>query len=120
MFVDTRIELSGRESGSLTPRPGITGPATLYLRDEERLLLDVIDRQDYYDSVLYPLKVRIDLDYLERWSLKRDIAYLAVTALPRLDRILKVIPSPAMVAELENGVTRSTRLSPRSRSGVPR
>jgi lipopolysaccharide/colanic/teichoic acid biosynthesis glycosyltransferase len=96
--------LQGREAGILTLRPGITGPATLYLRDEERLLVEVVDRQTYYDRVLYPLKVRIDLDYLEHWSLTRDIAYLAVTAVPRLDHRLKVIPSPAVVAGLEVGV----------------
>jgi FlaA1/EpsC-like NDP-sugar epimerase/lipopolysaccharide/colanic/teichoic acid biosynthesis glycosyltransferase len=93
--------LRGREAGLLTLRPGITGPATLYLRDEERLFLDVDDRQGHYDRVLWPHKVRINLDYVESWSLKRDIAYLAVTALPPLDRALKVIPDQDKVARLE-------------------
>jgi lipopolysaccharide/colanic/teichoic acid biosynthesis glycosyltransferase len=85
--------LSGSDARILMFRPGITGPATLYFRDEERLLVDIRDRQDHYDHIVYPLKVRIDLENLEPWSLKRDLAYLAVTVIPRLDRRLKVIPS---------------------------
>ena len=91
----------GREAELLALRPGITGPASLFLRDEERLFLAVDDRQGHYDRVLWPHKVRINLDYLEHWSLRRDIAFLAVTALPGLDRVLKVIPDSAKVASLE-------------------
>ena len=85
--------LVGRDLDILTLQPGITGPATLALRDEEHLLLGVEDRAAYYDMVLYPLKVRLDLRYLEQWSMARDLAYLAVTLLPSLDRILRVIPA---------------------------
>lgn len=99
--------LRGRDADILKLRPGITGPATLYLRDEERLLLAVVGRQAHYDQVLYPLKVRIDLEYAERWTLRRDLAYLAVTVVPSLDRVLKVIPSPDHVAELEQGLGQS-------------
>ena len=86
--------LTGCDADILMVRPGMTGPATLALRDEEHLLLRVGDREAYYDRVLYPMKVRIDLRYLEQWSLTRDIAYLAVTLVPDLDRVLRVIPTP--------------------------
>ncbi len=61
--------------------PGITGAATLYFRDEERLLSLTDDPKRHYDEVIYPLKVRMDLDYYRTWSLKRDLAHLIVTAL---------------------------------------
>jgi hypothetical protein len=72
----------------------------LYLREEERIFLDIEDRQGHYDRVLWPHKVRINLDYLEHWSFRRDIAFLAVTALPSLDRLLKVIPTTEDVERL--------------------
>jgi hypothetical protein len=70
----------------------LTGPATLYYRDEEDLLASVDDPREHNDGVVYPLKVRINLKYLEDWSLARDIGYLVVTVLPALDRWLHLVP----------------------------
>lgn len=41
------------------------------------------------------MKVRIDLDYLEHRPLQcdRDIAYLVVSVVPSLDRVLRVMSS---------------------------
>jgi lipopolysaccharide/colanic/teichoic acid biosynthesis glycosyltransferase len=49
--------------------------------------------------VLYPMKIRMDLEYLDEWTLARDIAYLAVTVLPRLDRWLRVIPALELASD---------------------
>jgi lipopolysaccharide/colanic/teichoic acid biosynthesis glycosyltransferase len=84
--------LTGTASRLLDLRPGITGPATLYYRDEEDLLASVDDPREHNDGVVYPLKVRLNLKYLEDWSLARDIGYLVVTVLPALDRWLHLVP----------------------------
>jgi lipopolysaccharide/colanic/teichoic acid biosynthesis glycosyltransferase len=101
--------LTGPAAALLELRPGVTGPATLYLRDEERLLAAAPDPQTYNDAVLYPLKVRMDLAYLADWTLVRDLGYLAVTAVPGLDRILRVIPAgtdvPDPSAPIDEGLT---------------
>jgi lipopolysaccharide/colanic/teichoic acid biosynthesis glycosyltransferase len=89
--------LTGPDAVLIDERPGITGAATLYFRDEERLLSLTDDPKRHYDEVIYPLKVRMDLDYYRAWSLKHDLACLIVTALPAADAWLKVIPSPGDV-----------------------
>ncbi len=66
-------------------RPGITGPATLYFRNEEVLLATVDNPAAYNDTVIWPRKIELNLDYLDRWSLWRDIRYLIGTVLPWAD-----------------------------------
>jgi lipopolysaccharide/colanic/teichoic acid biosynthesis glycosyltransferase len=85
--------LTGPDAVLIEERPGITGAATLYFRDEERLLSLTDDPKRHYDEVIYPLKVRLDLDYYRTWSLRQDLACLLVTALPALDTRLKVVPT---------------------------
>ena len=65
--------LSGRNSRLLALRPGITGPATLHYRNEEDLLAQQPDPQRYNDEVIWPEKVRINLDYLDNWSFHKDL-----------------------------------------------
>jgi lipopolysaccharide/colanic/teichoic acid biosynthesis glycosyltransferase len=72
-------QLEGRCSRLLELRPGITGPATLYFRDEGELLPSIPESLAYDDDVIYPLKVLINLEYLHRWTLARDLGYLVVT-----------------------------------------
>jgi lipopolysaccharide/colanic/teichoic acid biosynthesis glycosyltransferase len=92
--------LTGRAATILDVRPGVTGPATLYLRREEDLLAAVgSDPEHYYDSVLYPLKVQIDLDYIERWSFLRDLGYVLVTVVPPMDRCLQLVPTTDAIAD---------------------
>jgi lipopolysaccharide/colanic/teichoic acid biosynthesis glycosyltransferase len=57
-------------------RPGITGPATLAYRDEEALLAGVEDPEAYNRDVVYPEKVRINLDYIRHYSLRHDLRYI--------------------------------------------
>jgi lipopolysaccharide/colanic/teichoic acid biosynthesis glycosyltransferase len=86
--------LTGPDAALIEERPGITGAATLYFRDEERLLSLTDDPKRHYDEVIYPLKVRMDLAYYRTWSLRQDLACLLVTALPAADSWLRAIPSP--------------------------
>ena len=60
----------------LKVRPGITGPATLKYRDEEKLLASVDDPVRYNDEVIYPDKVRLNVDYVKNYSFARDLDYI--------------------------------------------
>ena len=65
--------LKGNDRRILQLRPGITGPATLKYANEEQLLASVNDPQKYNDEVIFPDKVKINLEYLDNWSLWLDI-----------------------------------------------
>jgi lipopolysaccharide/colanic/teichoic acid biosynthesis glycosyltransferase len=68
--------LEGADRIILSVPPGITGPASLRFRDEEKLLAGVEDPERYNREVIWPEKVRINRKYLEEWSLGRDLAIL--------------------------------------------
>ena len=68
--------LAGEERLLLSVRPGITGPATLKYRNEEQLLAAQDNPEQYNREVIWPDKVRINLDYIQRWSLAKDIGYI--------------------------------------------
>jgi lipopolysaccharide/colanic/teichoic acid biosynthesis glycosyltransferase len=80
--------LVGRDRELLELRPGITGPATIAFRDEESLLAGVRDPLRYNDEVIYPAKTRLNLAYLEGWSLLGDCRYLLATLHPVFERWL--------------------------------
>ncbi len=65
--------LTGEEKLILKLRPGITGPASLKYASEEKLLSEVDDPQKYTDEVIWPDKVRINLDYYYNQSFWGDI-----------------------------------------------
>ncbi len=68
--------LEGDQRLILSVRPGITGPASLAFRDEERLLAAQADPESYNRTVVYPAKVRINLAYVRDYSFRRDLLYL--------------------------------------------
>nr|WP_277345553.1 sugar transferase [Halomonas bachuensis] len=68
--------LEGEQRLLLRVRPGITGPATLKYRDEEKLLDSAVDPEGYNRDVIWPDKVRINLHYLREWSLAEDLKFI--------------------------------------------
>jgi lipopolysaccharide/colanic/teichoic acid biosynthesis glycosyltransferase len=68
--------LEGAERAILSLRPGITGPATLAYRDEEALLAGVEDPEAYNRDVVFPDKVRLNLEYIRQYSLCHDLRYI--------------------------------------------
>ena len=74
-------KLEGEERTILSLRPGITGPATLKYRNEEELLAGQDDPESYNREVIWPDKVRINLEYMRDWSLLGDIKYILKTIL---------------------------------------
>jgi lipopolysaccharide/colanic/teichoic acid biosynthesis glycosyltransferase len=69
-------QLSGQDRAVLSLRPGITGPATLAYRNEEEILAAQPDPERYNQEVIYPDKVRLNLEYIRNWSLIGDIRYI--------------------------------------------
>ena len=86
-------KLQGEDRVVLKMRPGITGPATLKYRNEERLIGEYVkqaqangdDRSEeeiarwYNDEVIYPDKVRINVDYYRNYSFFMDIKIIFQT-----------------------------------------
>jgi lipopolysaccharide/colanic/teichoic acid biosynthesis glycosyltransferase len=72
--------LEGESRVLLSLRPGISGPATLKYRDEEEILALQDDPIQYNDEVLFPDKVRINLEYYRRCSLGLDLRIMLITA----------------------------------------
>jgi len=66
-------QLKDDDARLLELKPGITGPASLKYRAEQNLLIHQSDPQAYNDTVIWPDKVRINLEYMDNWSLPRDL-----------------------------------------------
>jgi lipopolysaccharide/colanic/teichoic acid biosynthesis glycosyltransferase len=95
--------LDGEQKEVLELRPGITGPATIYFRYEEELLLSVRDPKLFNDTVLWPVKVEMNLQYYKKWGFWKDIGFIVITVVPLLNPILKILPlSPKKVEEIKN------------------
>lgn len=65
----------------LAVRPGITCFASILFFDEGRALARVADPLAHYHRVLRPLKLRLGIAWIERRSLRGDLAILALTLL---------------------------------------
>lgn len=71
--------LTGEDRDVLRLRPGITGPASLKYANEEEILALVDDPQRYNDEVIFPDKVRINLQYYRSHSIAVDIRLILAT-----------------------------------------
>jgi len=76
-------KLQGDDRRILKLKPGITGPASLKYRHEDRILAQQNNPKRYNDEVIYPDKVRINLEYLENWSIFLDLKILWKTVFQR-------------------------------------
>jgi lipopolysaccharide/colanic/teichoic acid biosynthesis glycosyltransferase len=72
-------ELRGKDRRILELRPGITGLATLEFVNEEQLLSTVEDLEKFNDEVIFPKKIKLNLEYLDNWSLWLDIKIIFKT-----------------------------------------
>lgn len=73
-------------------RPGITGPASLKYANEEEILAQVSNPQQYNDEVIFPDKVKINLDYYHNHSFLGDIKLIFQTVFRSYE--LAEIPQP--------------------------
>ena len=71
--------LAGEEKLILKLRPGITGPASIKYSKEEEMLAEVKDPQKYTDDIIWPDKVKINLDYYYTRNFLLDIQIIFKT-----------------------------------------
>ena len=72
-------KLQGEDRLILELRPGITGPASLKYANEEEILAKVADPVAYNDNVIFPDKVKINLDYYRNHTFFGDIRLIFQT-----------------------------------------
>jgi lipopolysaccharide/colanic/teichoic acid biosynthesis glycosyltransferase len=75
-------ELSGEDRIVLSVRPGITGPATLRFRNEEKLLADCADPEKYNKDVLFPKKTELNIEYIKNYRFVDDLVIMYRTIFP--------------------------------------
>ena len=63
----------------LNVKPGITGPATVKFKNEEDLLSMQNNPKKYNDEVIWPEKIKINKQYIQKWSLFNDIKCIVNT-----------------------------------------
>lgn len=72
-------KLKGEERKILELRPGITCSASLKYSNEEEILSKVLNPIKYNDDVIYPDKVKINLDYYYNSTFYGDIKIIFAT-----------------------------------------
>lgn len=72
-------KLEGEDRLILKLRPGITGPASLKYANEEEILAKVAHPEEYNKNVIFPDKVRINLDYYFRQNIWLDLRIIFAT-----------------------------------------
>ena len=72
-------KLVGRQRKVLSVRPGITGPASIKYSNEEEILGQKVDPVEFNDSVLFPDKIKLNIDYVENYSFYDDLIYILIT-----------------------------------------
>jgi lipopolysaccharide/colanic/teichoic acid biosynthesis glycosyltransferase len=85
---------NARQRKVLTVRPGITDLASIKYRNEERLLSQSLDPERFYQDVILPHKLDLNLKYLEKMSFSYDLLLLIGTAaaLPPL-HLKSIVPN---------------------------
>ena len=74
-------KLEGNDRIILSVRPGITGPASLSFRNEEEILAGVSDPETHNREVLWPAKVKLNLEYVRDFGFWSDMKYIIKTVL---------------------------------------
>ncbi len=82
--------LTGEDRKILSVRPGITGPATLAFRNEEEILSESDDPEQFNNLVIFPEKTKLNRQYVEHYSFAKDMLYIVATLLPGV--FVRVVP----------------------------
>lgn len=65
--------LLGEKRDILTIRPGLTSPASIKYANEEEILSRVSNPQKYFDEVIWPDKMEMNLEYIRNRSFIGDV-----------------------------------------------
>ncbi len=71
--------LKGNDRLVLELKPGLTSEAGVKFRDEEKILSQQTNSLQYNDEVLFPEKVKMNIDYYHNLSFKNDLKILLRT-----------------------------------------
>ncbi|MEE6130288.1 sugar transferase [Chryseobacterium arthrosphaerae] len=77
-------KLVGADRKVLELKPGLTCEASIKYRDEESLLRKQKNPLAYNDEILFPNKIKMNLDYFENMSFKNDVKILFKTLITLL------------------------------------
>jgi lipopolysaccharide/colanic/teichoic acid biosynthesis glycosyltransferase len=72
-------QLKGEDKIILSVKPGITGPASIFFKNEEELLATQDDPEKYNKIIIWPQKVKLNKDYIKNYSIFKDIYYIYKT-----------------------------------------
>jgi lipopolysaccharide/colanic/teichoic acid biosynthesis glycosyltransferase len=72
-------QLQGEERKILNLKPGLTSPAALKYLNEEYLLNQQPNPQHYNDSIIFPDKVKMNLEYYHNQSFINDLKIMGQT-----------------------------------------
>ena len=71
--------LQGEDRIILAVKPGLTGVASLYFKDEEELLAQQENPSTYNDQVIWPKKIALNKAYINNYSFFKDLRILFKT-----------------------------------------
>jgi len=74
-------KLTGEDALILKLRPGITGLSSLKYKNEEYILSNVNNPIEYNRKVIYPEKIKLELQYIKNWSLVNDVKLILFTVI---------------------------------------
>jgi lipopolysaccharide/colanic/teichoic acid biosynthesis glycosyltransferase len=74
-------KLQGEDKIILSVKPGITGVASLKYRNEEEILAQQDNPQQYNDQVIFPDKIRINKNYIQAATCWSDLQIIICTIL---------------------------------------
>jgi lipopolysaccharide/colanic/teichoic acid biosynthesis glycosyltransferase len=72
-------KLVGEDRKILELKPGITGPATIIFANEEELLASISDPIKYNDEIIFPEKIKINMEYYYNNSFFGDLRIILKT-----------------------------------------
>lgn len=72
-------EYTHQQRRVLEVRPGITDPASIAYRHEEKLLAVHPDPEGFYRTTVLPHKLSLNLEYIENISFRRDVSLILKT-----------------------------------------
>lgn len=72
-------KLTGEDRIILSVKPGITGPASIHFKNEEDILAEQNDPEEYNRNVIWPKKVELNKEYINNYSVFKDIKYIYKT-----------------------------------------
>jgi len=90
----------------LTVKPGMTDPATVYFRNEEKLLAKANDKKSFYINEIMPIKLKLYLQYVDNMSLIYDIKLIFLEFFAII--LPEVVFSRFFINEDERGKTSKT------------